>query len=100
MDFNAVIANKLAEEPEFVVRTKVEFRKLDKLERLKNSVHSKTRYAMKKRCALLRTKVTNKVRDMHWQSASFLTKKYKIILIPIFKTQQIAKKSSNKWLNR
>ncbi len=76
------------------------FKKLDMLESLKPRVLSKTRHAINRRCALLRTKVTNKVRDMHWKAASFLTKKYQVILIPVFQTQQIAKKSDNKWLNR
>ena len=76
------------------------FKKLDQLKSVYDKHKSKTRYAMKRRCALLRTKVTNKVRDMHWKAANFLTSKYKVVLIPSFQTQRISKKSDNKWLNR
>jgi putative transposase len=50
--------------------------------------------------SLLRTKIKNIINNLHWQTANFLTKQYKNILIPEFQTQQMAKKSMNRKLNR
>jgi len=83
---------------EFHKKIKPLFSKLDKLESLVR--YGKTKHNVKRRCTLLRTKITNKIKDLHCKAANFLTKRYKVILIPVFKTQNIAKKSDNKWLNR
>jgi putative transposase len=74
-------------------------KRLDHLTRVK-STNKKTRYHIKRRCSLLRIKITNIIRDLHWKTASFLTKNFKTILIPTFKTQQMAMKSQNPKLNR
>ena len=60
---------------------------------------ARKRRHMKRRCALLRTKAKNKVRDLHWQSADFLTKNYKVILLPKFSVKSIVKKP-NSGLNK
>ena len=88
----------------FCDKVKEIFRKIDNFNSAidKNSIRitSRVRYKLKRRIALLRIKVTNKVKDLHWKAASFLTKKYKTILIPIFQSKKIAERSANKWLNR
>ncbi len=51
---------------------------------------------IKKRCALLRTKVKNKVLDLHRKACSFLTHRYEKILLPSFETSQMVKKEDRK----
>jgi putative transposase len=54
-------------------------------------VHSKkTRKNMKRRCSLLRTKIKNRVSDLHWKSASVLTDNFQNIYIPSFESQSMA----------
>lgn len=74
--------------------------KIDKLEGLKAKSKAKTRYAMKRRCLSSRSKITNKVNDLHWKTAAFLTKRYKVILLPIFKSKQMSMKNPNRKVNR
>jgi len=74
--------------------------KIDKLESIKGKFRSKTRYNIKKRCLLLRSKITNKVNDLHWKTASFLTRRYKVIFLPTFNTKQMCMKNPNKKTNR
>lgn len=74
--------------------------KIDKLEALKAVSRSKTRYNLNKRCLLLRSKITNKVNDLHWKTASFLTKRYKVIFLPNFRVKQLCMKNPNKKVNR
>ena len=73
--------------------------KIDKLSQIKPK-NAKTRYTINKRCMLLRSKITNKVNDLHWKTASFLTKRYRVIFLPIFKTKQMCAKNNNKKVNR
>lgn len=75
-------------------------RRIDHLESIKKEVKSKTRNHIKRRILLLKTKITNTVKDMHWKASNFLTKRYKCILIPIFRSKNMAENSNNKWLNR
>ena len=53
----------------------------------------KTRYNMKKRCFLLRTKIKNKVNDLHWKTANYLCTTYKHIFLPKFETSNMVKKN-------
>lgn len=75
-------------------------KKLDKLEKLYSKSKSKTKYAMKRRCMLLRSKITNMVTDMHWKTALFLTRRYKVILLPTFGVKNMSMKNPNKKTNR
>ena len=75
-------------------------KKIDKLESLRSKAKSKTKYAMKRRCSLSRSKITNMVSDMHWKTASFLTKRYKVILLPTFGVKPMSMKNPNKTTNR
>lgn len=45
---------------------------------------SKTKKALKKRCAILRRKLRNKVDDLHWRTCSFLCKAFQNIFLPSF----------------
>ena len=74
--------------------------RIDRLEALKPTLKAKTRYNLKRRCLLLRSKITNKVNDLHWKSASFLTQRYKVIFLPHFKVKQMCMKNKNKKVNR
>ena len=74
--------------------------RIDKLESIKAISKAKTRYNIKKRCLLLRSKITNKVNDLHWKTASFLTKRYKVIFLPNFRVKQMCMKNPNKKVNR
>ena len=74
--------------------------RIDKLKSLACKAKSKTKYHMLRRCTLLRTKITNKVNDLHWQTASYLTKKYKVILIPDFGTKHIVETTKNSHMHR
>jgi putative transposase len=74
--------------------------KIERLEALKAKSKSKTRYNLKRRCLKSRSKITNKVNDLHWKAVSFLTRRYKVIFLPIFKTKQMTSNSPNKKTNR
>ena len=85
-------------------KTNIDIRKInsriDKLEALKPTLKAKTRYNIKRRCLLLRSKITNKVNDLHWKTASFLTQRYKVIFLPNFRVKQMCMKNDNKKVNR
>ena len=75
-------------------------KRIDKLEGLNKENNAKKRYNLKRRCLILRSKITNMVNDLHWQSASFLTRKYNVVILPIFKSKQMAMQNLNKKVNR
>jgi putative transposase len=54
------------------------------------------KYKLKKRCALLRTKVRHIVTDLHWKVCNYLTNNYQVILLPIFNSKQMANKKKRK----
>lgn len=72
-------------------------KRIDKLKSLK--VSAKTKKNISKRCILLRTKIKCIVKDLHWQTCSFLVKTFGNIIIPRFKSQDMAKKDNRK-INR
>ena len=49
---------------------------------------------------LSRSKITNMVTDLHWKTASFLTRRYKVILLPTFEVKPMSMKNPNKKTNR
>ncbi len=69
-------------------------KRLDKLTSLSQNkdITSKTKCNIKRRCNLLRIKVRSIVRDLHWKSANFLCKNYKVILLPSFQTQKMTQR--------
>lgn len=68
--------------------------KIDKFKSLMSKKLGKTKRNMKKRCSLLRTKIKNITKDLHWQSCSFLVKNFQNIIIPQFGSKNMSKKSS------
>ena len=71
-------------------------KKIDHLQSIKKEQKSKTRHNMERRCNLLRTKIKNIISDLHWQTASFLTRNYNTILLPHLKTRQIVQNGGKK----
>lgn len=65
--------------------------KEDKLKSLiiKKTIKRRTRHNLKNRCFLLRTKIKNIVKDLHWKSAHYLCSNFKHILIPSFEVSKM-----------
>ena len=62
----------------------------DKLWSVSDSdVSSKTKKALRKRCAILRHKLRNKVDDLHWQTCSLLCKTFQNIFLPSFEVSDM-----------
>ena len=74
------------------------YRRENKLKAIlaKKKLSSKKKYKLRKRCALLRTKVKHIVSDLHWKTADYLTKNFQVILLPIFNSKQMANKKKRK----
>lgn len=49
---------------------------------------------MNRRLSLLRTKIKNKIRNLHWKIAYYLCKNFETIIIPEFETQKMTNKDS------
>jgi putative transposase len=52
----------------------------------------KTMYNLRKRCFLLRTKIKNKINDLHWKTANYLCSTYKNIFLPNFEVSNMIRK--------
>lgn len=74
-------------------------KRIDKLISITCSKKGRTKRNLKKKCAKLRKKIKNKVRDLHWKTANYYCKNYKNIIIPKLDGVSIAKKK-NKYVNR
>lgn len=74
------------------------YRREDKLKSIiaTKPLKSSKKCKLKKRCALLRTKVKHVVQDLHWKTCDYLTKNYQVILLPIFNSKQMANKKKRK----
>ena len=74
------------------------YKKLDNLKSIitRKDINSKKKCNIKKRCNLLRAKIKNIVRDLHWKSANYLCTNFKIILLPDFQTKIMANKNNRK----
>lgn len=77
---------------------------IDKLRKLNNKIdnltslsttkrNAKTKKHIKDRCSSLRTKIKNKVTDLHWQTANYLCKTYQNVFLPSFDTKQMVKRT-------
>lgn len=58
----------------------------------KSSLSRRTRYNIRKRCFLLRAKIKNKVKDLHWKTASYLCSTFKHIFLPKFEVSNMIRK--------
>ena len=54
------------------------------------------RRRMRKAQARLRQRIINLVDELHWQAARWLTGNYKVILLPIFETQDMTRRAGRK----
>jgi putative transposase len=61
-----------------------------------NKVSKKTRYNIRKRCFLLRTKVKNTVKDLHRKTCSWLTNNFKHVYLPSFEVKPMIRKCKRK----
>jgi putative transposase len=70
----------------------------DKIKKLSKKIrkNKQTIKNMNRRLSLLRTKIKNKICDMHWKTANFLCKNFETIIIPEFETQKMANKEQRK----
>ncbi len=70
---------------------KLEF-KIDKLKSLQSkSKDKKFKKRVHEKCYKLKTKVKNIISDFQWKIASFMTRNYKVILLPIFESSKMKK---------
>ena len=75
-------------------------KRIDKLKSfITKNKKQKIKNKLKNKCYKLKTKVKNIISDFHWKISNFLTKNFKIVLLPIFKSQQI-KNNLNSYNNR
>jgi putative transposase len=51
---------------------------------------------LKKAADRLRTKITNLIKEVHHQTANWLTKEFNIILLPTFETSQMSSRASRR----
>ena len=55
---------------------------------------------IKRRCSILRTKIKNIVKDLHWKTASYLCKNFENIIIPTFKVKEMTQIGKRKINNK
>ena len=68
--------------------------KRDKIKNIKNKTKENKRSIrnINRRLSLLRNKIKNKIRDLHWKTASFLCSNFETIIIQEFETQKMSQK--------
>ena len=66
-------------------------KRVDKLKSISKDKNCNKKIKINNKCYKLKTKVKNIIKDFHWKISSFLTKNYKIVLLPIFKTKELRK---------
>jgi putative transposase len=68
-------------------------KRLDEMRSLRSKAIKRTKYNMKSRCYVLEHKIKNVINDLHNQTASYLSKNFKTILLPSFSTSEMQKGS-------
>jgi putative transposase len=58
-----------------------------------NKVSASKKYNLRKRCAKIRDKIANKVKDLHWQTCNFLCKGFRNIFLPSFEVSEMVQDS-------
>lgn len=62
------------------------------LDQNKKEINKKTKYNIKKHSFLLRTKIRNKIYDLHQKICNYLCSNFKNIFLPTFKVSNMVKK--------
>ena len=85
---------------EFGYKTQNQIRKLyNKIDNYTSKITKKkshVKHTMKRKCAKWRTKIQHIIRDLHWKVCNYLTNEYDVILLPVFKTQEMTSKDNKK----
>lgn len=68
----------------------------DLLSRITKTTGRQRRWRMRRAAARMRLRITNLVRELHWQAAAYLTHHYTDIALPVFETQRMARRLSRK----
>lgn len=74
-------------------------RKLSKLQSLR-SKNQITNYQFQKHYGKNQRKLTNRIDDLHWQTANYLTNNFESILLPHFESQKMKANKLSKYINR
>ena len=64
-------------------------KRIDKLKSLGSKMRTNKRLSIMSKCYELKAKVKNILKDFHWKISSFMTRNYKVVLLPIFQTQKM-----------
>lgn len=67
-------------------------KQIDKLKSVLDTckhLSKQTRHNIKHRCSLLRAKIKNSVKDLHWKTCNFLTTNFKTIFLPPFEVKNM-----------
>ena len=71
--------------------------KEDKLKsRITKACKKRTKYNLRRRCFLLRTKMKNITKDLHWKACNYLCSNFKHILLPSFDTSKMVPRKGRK----
>jgi putative transposase len=69
---------------------------LDRLISKMSQAKARQKRRLKKAADRLRTKITNLIKEVHHQTANWLTKEFNIILLPTFETSQMSSRASRR----
>jgi len=76
-------------------------KKVSNLQSLQSKTKSqKTKTRLKKKIRKIYTRVSNYIKDLHHKTANYLLSNYQVILIPIFKSQEMVRNTKGKWFHR
>jgi putative transposase len=71
-------------------------KRIDYLDTVKSkTTNKKTHNNIRRRQALLRTKIKNCVNDLHWKTIDFLVKNFQTIILPNFEVKQMTQLTAN-----
>lgn len=74
---------------------------IDKLESARaTTVHWRTRRNLKNRLHLLRDKVKNRIKDLHWKTCNFLCSGFKTIFLPEFRSSEMIENTPGRVISK